>query len=89
MEHMKNKDTNIILGYNINVNNYNNCILIGDNLTAIYDNDIVVGEKLYGKEINEDTVNMIFNHTEGLRFLLETLADELNNIMIKGVNIDV
>jgi hypothetical protein len=64
--------------------NYNNCILIGDNLEATEDFDMQVGKTLFGQLLNRDLYNMIHNHPVGFRQFVEITFGVLQNMMTFG-----
>ncbi len=68
---------NIILGSNSSSGAYSNCVLIGDNLTAVEDNSFIIGSAVHGAVETEIIKEAIDFFKEGIRMLVENAGAKL------------
>jgi len=66
----------IQIGYG-GIASHDNCVVIGDRCTTTEENQIVIGDKLFGDPITDSVraqLQAIAAQPEGLKFLIESFA---------------
>lgn len=80
MNDVSNGHNNVIFGFQ-SVSSFDNCLILGDNCQTTCDGEVVVGSKLYGKEIPENLKALISNDPEAFKWFARSLASALMPIL--------
>jgi len=62
---------NVIVGFN-SISCYNDCLVIGDNCKSTHDEEVVVGDFLFGVRIPKEVKKLIVNNPEAYKWLIRT-----------------
>lgn len=70
---------NLVVGYNTHAS-HDRCVVFGDECCSSKDDDIVVGDTIFGQPIPDDVQDMVREHPKQLYWVLHLLADQLNRL---------
>lgn len=70
-------------GAGTELTNENNVLLIGDGVQASRDNDVVVGETLWGQAVPDDVRQFIEKNPDTFRWVVRTMIPVLQQVQVE------